>query len=205
MHFLATCDCFVSLHRAEGLGLPMLEAITFARPVIATAYSGNMQFMDGESSYLVPYELVPIPEGEWGFSAGATWAEPDVAAAASHLRRVYEKQDEARPEPSLHGGSSSLSPRWTRPHGFLPMSSRTPAGRGCLQATRPSAAENVWPWSCACGKGARSLGLHPGRSRHHWTTARATSQALGRCQLTYGCERPTPRASRSSIRREVAS
>ncbi len=93
---LASCDCFVSLHRAEGLGLPMLEAITLARPVIATGYSGNMQFMDGESSYLVPFELAPIPEGEWGFSAGAKWAEPDVAAAASHMRRVYEKQDEAR-------------------------------------------------------------------------------------------------------------
>ena len=93
---LATCDCFVSLHRAEGLGLPMLEAITLARPVIATGYLGNMQFMDGESSYLVPFELVPIPEGEWGFSAGAKWAEPDVAAAASHMRRVYEKRDEAR-------------------------------------------------------------------------------------------------------------
>ena len=94
--FLAACDCYVSLHRSEGLGLTMAEAMALGKPVIATGYSGNLEFMDERNSYLVPYELVDLPTNWWAYAPGATWAEPDVAAAAELMRRAWESSDEAR-------------------------------------------------------------------------------------------------------------
>ncbi len=82
------CDCYVSLHRSEGLGLGMLEAMANRRPVIATGYSGNLAFMNSENSYLVPYELVPVPFGLEPYPAGARWADPDLDAAAAMMRDV---------------------------------------------------------------------------------------------------------------------
>jgi glycosyltransferase involved in cell wall biosynthesis len=93
---LAACDCFVSLHRSEGLGLPMLEAMRLGKPVIATAYSGNLEFMDDKASFLVPCSLVAVPEGDMAHTPGAQWAEPSVEVAASHMRRVFDAPDEAR-------------------------------------------------------------------------------------------------------------
>ena len=58
---LRLCDCYVSLHRSEGFGLTMAEAMGLAKPVIATAYSGNMDFMSHENSYLVDYETSEVP------------------------------------------------------------------------------------------------------------------------------------------------
>lgn len=92
----ATCDCYVSLHRSEGFGLTMADAMSYAKPVIATAYSGNLDFMDDENSYLVPYRMSPIPSDWWAYSPAAEWADPDVEAAAQLMRHVYEHQDEAR-------------------------------------------------------------------------------------------------------------
>ena len=57
---IAGCDCYVSLHRSEGLGLTMAEAMYFGKPVIATAYSGNLDFMTEENSYLVPHTMAEI-------------------------------------------------------------------------------------------------------------------------------------------------
>lgn len=94
--YVAACDCYVSLHRSEGLGLTMSEAIALGKPVIATAYSGNLEFMSEDTSRLVPYRLVDVPEAWWGHTAGAQWAEPDVDAAASVMRELWERPDEAR-------------------------------------------------------------------------------------------------------------
>ena len=94
--YVAACDCYVSLHRSEGLGLTMAEAIACGKPVIATGYSGNLEFMDEANSYLVPYDLVDVPPSWWAHEPGATWAEPDVDAAAALMRRVWERPDEAR-------------------------------------------------------------------------------------------------------------
>jgi glycosyltransferase involved in cell wall biosynthesis len=93
---ISACDCFVSLHRAEGLSLPLLEAARLGKPTIATGFSGNLEFLDDESSYLVPYRLVPVPEGEWAYSPTAQWAEPSVEVAAAFMRRVVDDPDEAR-------------------------------------------------------------------------------------------------------------
>jgi glycosyltransferase involved in cell wall biosynthesis len=93
---MAACDCYVSLHRSEGLGLTMAEAMSYGRPVIATAYSGNLTFMDERNSYLVPYTLTTVPPGCDPYPAGARWADPDVDRAAALMRHVFENRDEAR-------------------------------------------------------------------------------------------------------------
>ena len=92
---IACCDCYVSLHRSEGFGLTIAEAIAYGKPVIATGYSGNLEFMDEGSSYLVPHRRSPIPPDWWAYMPGAEWAEPDVGVAAQLMRRVWESPDEA--------------------------------------------------------------------------------------------------------------
>ena len=93
---VAACDCYVSLHRSEGLGLTMAEAMSLAKPVIATGYSGNLAFMNERNSFLVRYSLTRIPAGCDPYPVGVEWAEPDLDHAAELMRRVYERQDEAR-------------------------------------------------------------------------------------------------------------
>jgi glycosyltransferase involved in cell wall biosynthesis len=85
-------DCYVSLHRSEGLGLTLSEAMSHGKPVIATNYSGNVDFMDDSNSYLVPWTRVAVGEDAEGYSPDATWAEPDVVEAARLMRDVYENQ-----------------------------------------------------------------------------------------------------------------
>ncbi len=92
----ALCDCYVSLHRSEGYGLTMAEAMASGTPVIATGYSGNMSFMDEGNSLLVPYRMTPIPAGCEPYPVGAEWAEPDLAAASRLMRQVWEDPDRAR-------------------------------------------------------------------------------------------------------------
>lgn len=93
---VAACDCYVSLHRSEGLGLTMAEAMSLAKPVIATGYSGNLTFMNEHNSYLVRYTPTTIPAGCDPYPPGVEWAEPDLEHAAELMRRVYESPEEAR-------------------------------------------------------------------------------------------------------------
>jgi glycosyltransferase involved in cell wall biosynthesis/SAM-dependent methyltransferase len=92
----ATCDCYVSLHRSEGFGLTMAEAMYLGKPVIATAYSGNLDFMTAANSRLIDYTLVPIGDDAPPYPPGGMWAEPDVAQASAAMRRIYDDQDAAR-------------------------------------------------------------------------------------------------------------
>ncbi len=92
---MAACDCYVSLHRAEGFGLTMAEAMAIGKPVIATGYSGNVDFMSEENSYLVDYEIGRVgPECEI-YPSDGEWAEPSVEHAAELMRRVCEDAPEA--------------------------------------------------------------------------------------------------------------
>ena len=84
-------DCFVSLHRCEGFGLNLAAAMAVGKPVIATGYSGNLAFMDATSAFLVPFELVPVGPGHAPYPADARWAQPDLDAAASLLRLVFDQ------------------------------------------------------------------------------------------------------------------
>jgi len=92
---LASADCYVSLHRSEGLGLTPAESMYLGKPVIATGWSGNLEFMTPENSYLVRHELVDVgPEGA-PYPADGVWAEPDLDHAAELMRRVFTERDEA--------------------------------------------------------------------------------------------------------------
>ena len=90
------CDTYLSMHRSEGFGLGMAEAMFLGKPTIATAYSGNVDFMKPDNSYLVPYQLVELGQPYPPYEAHNVWAEPDVDAAAAHLRAVFDAPDEAR-------------------------------------------------------------------------------------------------------------
>lgn len=96
LSLMDACDCYISLHRSEGLGLTMAEAMLLAKPVIGTRYSGNLDFMTEENSLLVDYRLVEIAKPVPPYDAGTRWAEPSEAHAAQHMRRVYENHDFAR-------------------------------------------------------------------------------------------------------------
>ena len=84
-------DIVLSLHRSEGLGLVAAEAMLLGKPVVATGWSGNLDFMDEASAALVPARLVPSrdPRGVLQVE-GALWADPDIGIAADHLRRLAD-------------------------------------------------------------------------------------------------------------------
>lgn len=81
---IAACDVFLSLHRAEGFGLMIAEALALGRSVVATGYGGPMDFLDGERDRLVRWTSAAVPTGAGPY--GGSWAEPDLDHAASFLR-----------------------------------------------------------------------------------------------------------------------
>ena len=83
----ARADVLLSLHRAEGFGLPMLEALARGIPVVATGWSGNTDFTNSDNSVAVPYRLVPVADPA-AIYQGSRWADPDLTAAAAGLRRL---------------------------------------------------------------------------------------------------------------------
>ena len=84
------CDAFVSLHRSEGFGRCVAEAMAYGIPVVVTDYSGTRDFAREGTACLVGYELVAVPEGAYPFWEGQVWAEPDVPQAAAHMRALVE-------------------------------------------------------------------------------------------------------------------
>lgn len=93
---LSACDCLLSLHRSEGYGLPLAEAMAIGKLVLATAFGGNMEFMDQNSSYPVSWTHTPVGEGVEHYPARATWAEPDIDHAAQLLREARYNPEGAR-------------------------------------------------------------------------------------------------------------
>jgi glycosyltransferase involved in cell wall biosynthesis len=107
----ASCDIYVSMHRSEGYGLGMYEAMQLGKPVIATGWSGNMAFMDHTSACLTSYHLVPVPVWRGGvayisrgYRRPVQWAEPKVDDAAKWLARLASS-----PELRREKGAAALA------------------------------------------------------------------------------------------------
>lgn len=93
----ASCDVLVSLHRSEGLGLNLMEAMSYGKPTITTAWSGNMDFTTERNSCLVGYELIPVAPTHRDYSPDrltgqAFWADPSVDEAADYMQRLAENR-----------------------------------------------------------------------------------------------------------------
>lgn len=86
------CDCFLSLHRAEGFGRGIAEALELGLHVITTGYSGNVDFCQPPYADLVNYKLIPVEAGQYRFGESQVWADPDIGHAASLMRRFYEQR-----------------------------------------------------------------------------------------------------------------
>jgi hypothetical protein len=92
---MGACDAYVSLHRSEGTGLTITDAMALGKPVIATSWSGNMDFMDVSNSFPVRYDLVELQHNVGPYRAGEVWADPSVEHAAEQMRTVFEDREEA--------------------------------------------------------------------------------------------------------------
>jgi glycosyltransferase involved in cell wall biosynthesis len=90
------CDCYASLHRSEGLGYTVAEAMRLGKPVVSTDYSATTEFVTAEVGLPVRHKLVPVGDGHPPYPADAVWAEPDVEHAAAQLRWVYDNRVAAR-------------------------------------------------------------------------------------------------------------
>ena len=87
-------DCVISLHGAEAFGLALAKAMSLGKPVIATGYSGNLDYMTHENSYLVDHRLVRVPHAE-GRGPAQVWAEPNIEHAARLMRELFEDREGA--------------------------------------------------------------------------------------------------------------
>jgi glycosyltransferase involved in cell wall biosynthesis len=87
------CDCYVSLHRSEGFGIGLAEAMYLGKSTIATAYGGNMDFMYDDNSLLVPFVMTPITHEFGPYKIGCQWAAPDLEKAAVYMKLIYENTE----------------------------------------------------------------------------------------------------------------
>ncbi|MDR6883182.1 glycosyltransferase [Bacillus sp. 3255] len=85
-------DCFVSLHRSEGFGLVMAEAMYLGKPVIGTNWSGNTDYMNADNACPVDYKLVPVGQDIGPYKAHQIWAKPDTEHAAYYMRRLVQDE-----------------------------------------------------------------------------------------------------------------
>lgn len=94
LSLINSCDVYISLHRSEGLGMSIKEAMYLGKPTIATNYSGNLDFMSNENSLLVDYNKIPIPSYVPIYGKYETkWADPNIEDAVKKLKLLYENND----------------------------------------------------------------------------------------------------------------
>jgi glycosyltransferase involved in cell wall biosynthesis len=90
------CDCFVSLHRSEGFGLPPAEAMSLGRPAILTNWSGNTDYMTSDNCVAIDYELVNLGRDYGPYKAQQIWAEPDLEQAAHWMKKLVAEPELAK-------------------------------------------------------------------------------------------------------------
>jgi glycosyltransferase involved in cell wall biosynthesis len=147
---IAHCDGYVSLHRAEGFGLTLAEAMMCSKPVIATGYSGNLEYMNTLNSWLVPYELVAIPPGCDPYPPGALWADPSIDAAAEAMLEVFNNPAER--EARAHRARASVEQ-------FHTPEARAQLLERLLRSTAPFA--HSYPERRSMRAGRRALSMTP--------------------------------------------
>ena len=86
----ASWDLFLSPHRSEGFGMLIAETMRAGKPVLATGWSGNLQFMRGQDAMLIDYKLVPVTDRSRVYNSKQLWAEPDEADAVKKLARFMK-------------------------------------------------------------------------------------------------------------------
>lgn len=131
---LAASDAYVSLHRAEGFGLTIAEAMAAGKPVVATAYSAPLEFMTDGNAFMVPAGLSKVGAGASPYPPDAFWAEPDLEWAARSMRRLFDDREEglrrgtqaARDMALLHNAKGAAK----RLHTLLEESRRARSVRG---------------------------------------------------------------------------
>ncbi len=89
-NLIRCCDAFVSLHRSEGYGLAIAEAMYLGLPVIGTGYSGNMDFMTPGNSFVISNKLVPVPLDAYPHAEDQCWAEPDLDEATARMVELVD-------------------------------------------------------------------------------------------------------------------
>ena len=90
---LKDVDVYVSLHRSEGFGLVMAEAMYLGTPVIATAWSGNTEFMNDDTACMVGYDMIELDKDYDVFKKGNVWADAHIDEAADYMVRLYEDKE----------------------------------------------------------------------------------------------------------------
>ena len=88
LRLMQVADVYVSPHAAEGFGLTLLESMSLGTPVIATAYSGNMDFTNDSNSWLIDYSLTSLPQRAGPYPAGTVWAQPSLEALVETMRDI---------------------------------------------------------------------------------------------------------------------
>ena len=96
MKLIASADCYVSLHRAEGFGYTIAEAMYYSMRVIASDYSGNLEYMTARDSFLVPCVETFVKEADGPFQRGSIWGEPNLDAAIAYMRDVVSNRAKAK-------------------------------------------------------------------------------------------------------------
>ena len=99
-------DVYLSLHRSEGFGRTIVEAMQHGLEIISTNYSGPKDYLDSAYARMVAWYKKPVLEGDYPYTKGSSWAEPSVSSAAAHLNAVYQEQDMQRKQLSKTAGEA---------------------------------------------------------------------------------------------------
>ena len=114
MALMNCCDCYLSLHRSEGFGYTLAEAMLLGKPAIATDYSGSKDFLDSTTGFPVDYRLISVKENEYPFWESQQWADPDLDHAAWLMRKIVA--DPAHTQKVAFAGKQKILTEYSAEH-----------------------------------------------------------------------------------------